>query len=162
MKRELEERVGFILAWGALAVTVLVADRISSDPINVSKMFLLSIIGFSLLPILFMQRNQLLQDSRVIVLTSLGFITVATVSMFTSENPIERGLYGAYGRNTGILAYTALIIIFLASTLMSQERGFQRVMKVFVFAAVVNVILSLLAASGNDIFAWDNPYNAPL
>ena len=162
MKRELEERVGFILAWGALAVSILVTDRINSDPVNVSKMLLLSVIGFSLLPILFIQRNQLLQDSRVLTVASFGFITVATISIFTSENPIERGLYGAYGRNTGILAYTAFIIIFLASTLMSQERGFRRVMKVFVFAAVVNVVLSLLAASGNDILTWENPYNAPL
>lgn len=162
MKRELEDRVGFILAWGALAVCILVTDRVSSDPVNVSKMLLLSVIGFSLLPILFLQRNQLLQDCRVLVVASLGFITVATVSTFTSQNPIERGLYGAYGRNTGTLAYTALIIIFLASTLMSQEGSFRRVMVAFVIAAVVNVVLSLLAASGNDILAWDNPYNSPL
>jgi O-antigen ligase len=162
MKRELEDRVGFSLAWGALAVCILVTDRINSDPVNVSKMLLLSVIGFSLLPVLFIQRNQLLQDSRVLTVASFGFITWATISIFTSENPIERGLYGAYGRNTGIVAYTALIIIFLASTLMSQERGFRRVMKAFVFAAVVNVVLSLMAASGNDILTWENPFNAPL
>jgi O-antigen ligase len=162
MKRELEDRVGFILAWGALAVSILVTDRINSDPVNVGKMLLLSVIGFSLLPVLFIQRDQLLQGRKVLIVTSLGFISVATVSIFTSDNPIERGLYGAYGRNTGILAYAALIIIFLASTLMSQERGFRRVMKAFVFAAVLNVVLSLLAASGNEILAWENPYNAPL
>jgi O-antigen ligase len=162
MKRELEERVGFILAWGALAVCILVTDRVNSDPVNVSKMFLLSVIGFSLLPVLFIQRDQLLKDNRILVFTSLGFITVATVSIFSSANPIERGLYGAYGRNTGLVAYTALIIIFLASTLISEARGFQRVMKAFVCATVVNVVLSLLAASGNDILAWENPYNAPL
>lgn len=162
MKRELEDRVGFILAWGALAVSILVTDRINADPVNVGKMLLLSVIGFSLLPILLIQRNQLLQDSRILTFASLGFITVATISIFSSENPIERGLYGAYGRNTGIVSYTALITLFLASTLISKERGFRRVMKAFLFAGVVNVVLSLLAASGNDILAWENPYNAPL
>jgi hypothetical protein len=102
MKRELEERVGFILAWGALAVSILVTDRINSDPVNVSKMLLLSVIGFSLLPVLFVQRDQLLKDSRVLFFASLGFITVATGSIFTSANPIERDcLRGIFAGTNG-------------------------------------------------------------
>jgi len=162
MKKELENRLGFILAWGALAITILVTDRINSDPVNVSKMLLLSVIGFSLLPILFIEKNQLLHDSRILLVASIGFIIVATISIFTSLNPLERGLYGAYGRNTGLVAYTSLIVIFLTSTLISEERSFRRVLKAFVLAAIVNVVLSLLAAFGNDILAWENPYNAPL
>jgi O-antigen ligase len=82
--------------------------------------------------------------------------------VFASANPFERGLYGAFGRNTGLLAYISLIIIFLTSTLVSQAKTFQRVMSAFFLAGLTNVLLSLLAASGNDILTWENPYNAVL
>jgi O-antigen ligase len=162
MKKELENRLGVILAWGALAVTILVTDKINTDPVNVSKMLLLSVVGFSLLPIIFIQIKDLLRDSRIILVASAGFIMFATISMFTSANPIERGLYGAFGRNTGLLTYTSLIIIFLTSTLISQYKNFQRVVNVLLIAGIVNVVLALLAASGNDPLTWENPYNAVL
>jgi len=162
MKKELENRLGVILAWGALAVTILVTDKINTDPVNVSKMLLLSVVGFSLLPIIFIQMKDLLRDSRIILFASAGFIVFATISMFTSANPFERGLYGAFGRNTGLLTYTSLIIIFLTSTLISQYKNFQRVINVLLIAGIINVVLSLLAASGNDPLTWENPYNAVL
>ena len=162
MKRELENRLGVILAWGTLAITVLVTDKINTDPVNVSKMLLLAVVGFSVLPIIFMHWRNLLRDNRIVLLSSIGFILFATVSMFTSTNPIERGLYGAFGRNTGLLTYTSLVFIFLTSTLVSQDKTFRRVIKALLTAGVVNIILSLFAAAGKDLLTWDNPYNAVL
>jgi O-antigen ligase len=162
MKTELEERVGFILAWGALAVTIFVTDRISYEPANVSKMLLLSVVGFSLLPVIFIHKRELLRDNRIVLAASLGFVIVMSISIFTSSNPFERGLYGAFGRNTGLVAYTSLVIIFITSTLISESKGFKRVFKAFFFAGIVNTALSLWAASGNDVFIWANPYNAVL
>jgi len=162
MKKELENRLGAILAWGALAITILVTDKINTDPVNVSKMLLLAVVAFSVLPIIFMQRRDLFRDNRIVLLSSAGFIFFAAVSVFTSANPIERGLYGAFGRNTGLLTYTSLVIIFLTSTLVSQGKTFQRVIKALLLAGIVNIIVSLLAASGNDVLTWDNPYNAVL
>ena len=74
MKRELENRLSFILAWGTLAITILVTDRISIDPVNVSKMVLLSVVAFSVLPIVYIQKSELFSQGKVLVLASLGFI----------------------------------------------------------------------------------------
>jgi len=162
MKRELENRVGFILAWGALAITILVTDRINSDPVNVGKMLLMSVVAFSLLPILILQRKDLSRNSKLISLGSLGFLTVTTISIFTSPNPIERGLYGAFGRNTGLITYASLIILFLASSLVSEGRSFHRVSRAFLLAGIFNVVLSIFEVLGLEIFKWKNSYNAVL
>lgn len=162
MKKELENRVGFILAWGAFLITILVTDRINTDPVNVSKMLLLSVVGFSLLPVLFLQKSNLSRNNKLISFGSLGFLTIVTISIFTSSNPIERGLYGAFGRNTGLTTYASLIILFLASSLISQERSFHRVSRAFLLAGIFNVVLSIFDVLGLDIFKWQNPYDAVL
>lgn len=162
LKKELESRIGFILAWGVFAITILVTDRINTDPVNVSKMLILSVVGFSLLPVLILEKRELSRNSKLISFGSLGFITVVAISIFTSPNPIERGLYGAFGRNTGLITYASLIIIFLASTLVSRGESFQKVSKVFLLAGIFNIVLSIFEVIGIDIFKWQNPYNAVL
>jgi O-antigen ligase len=162
MRRELENRLSFILAWGTLAITLLVTDRISIDPVNVSKMVLLSVVAFSVLPIVYIQKSELYSQGKVLVSISLGFILFALISVFTSANTIERGLYGAFSRNTGLLTYTSLVVVFLAATLLTSEQSFEKVIKALLLAGVVNTVYSLIAASGRDIITWSNPSKAIL
>lgn len=162
MRREVENRLSFILAWGALAVTIVLTDRISTDPVNVSKMVVLSVVGFSVLPILFIQKHELITSNRLILIVALAFVFFTLTSSFTSENTFERGLYGAFSRNTGLVTYASLAFIFLGAVLISRVQSFQKVITALTIAGVVNTIYSLLAASGNDIITWGNPYGAIL
>jgi len=162
MKRELENRLSFILAWGTLAITILITDRISTDPVNVSKMLLLSVVAFSVLPIVYIQKSELFSKEKVLLFASLGFVLFALISVFTSANTIERGLYGAFSRNTGLLTYASLVIVFLAATLLTLEQSFEKVIKALLLAGVINIIYSLIAASGYDVITWNNPSKAIL
>lgn len=162
MKRELEDRVSFILAWGALAVTIVLTDRISTDPVNVGKMVILSVVGFSVFPVLLLQWRELFTNGKLIVIASSSFIFLGLMSIFTSKNTFERGLYGAFSRNTGLITYASLVFIFLAATLISRVESFQKVIKALFLAGVINVIYSLIVASGNDFITWDNPYKTIL
>jgi len=158
----LEKRLTQILAWGSLLITIVVTDRISTDPVNVSKMFLLSIVGFSLIPIIFSQKLAIRTKIRTPLLGVIAFIVFASVSVFTSANTFERGLYGAFARNTGALTYTALGLVFLAATLVKLEESYLRILKFLLIAGLVNTVYCLIAASGNDFLVWQNPYNAVL
>lgn len=162
MKRELENRLSFILAWGAFAVTIVLTDRITTDPVNVSKMVVLSVVGFSVLPILFIQKHELRAKNRLVLIATSALVFFALISIFTSENTFERGLYGAFSRNTGLVTYASLALIFLGATLIARAQSFQKVITALTIAGVVNTIYSLLAASGNDIITWNNPYGAIL
>ena len=162
MARELENRLSSILAWGALAVTILVTDRISLDPVNVGKMLLLSIVALSVFPIILIQRKDLVIRNRVLLFAQLTFILLAFISIFTSDNAFERGLYGAFGRNTGLLTYTCLVILFLAATLFSLNQSFDKIILSLFLAGILNIIYCLLVVSGNDFLTWNNTYNAVL
>lgn len=157
MKLELENRLSFILAWGTLAITILITDRISTDPVNVSKMVLLSVVAFSVLPIIFIQKREIYTQGNVLVLASLGFVLFALVSVFTSANTFERGIYGAFSRNTGFLTYASLVFVFLAATLLTRAHSFQKVIGALLLAGIINTIYSLIAATGRDIITWNNP-----
>lgn len=162
LKTELEDRLSFILAWGALAITILITDRLTTDPVNVSKMLMLSVVGFSVLPVLFIQRRQLIDHSKLIVISTSGFILLTMFSVFTSDNTFERGLYGAFSRNTGLITYASLAFILLGASLISRAESFQKVIKALFLAGTINVIYALIVASGNDFISWSNPYNAIL
>ena len=162
LKRELENRLSFILAWGALAVTIVLTDRISTDPVNVGKMVVLSVVGFSVLPILFIQKRELIAKNRLVLIATSALVFFGLISIFTSANTFERGLYGAFSRNTGLVTYASLALIFLGATLITRPQSFQKVVTALTIAGVVNTVYSLLAASGNDIITWNNPYGAIL
>lgn len=162
MKRELENRLSFILAWGTLVITILITDRISTDPVNVGKMVLLSVVAFSVLPIILIQKSELYSQGKVLILVSLGFVLFALISVFTSANAYERGIYGAFSRNTGLLTYASLVFVFLAATLLTRAQSFQKIINALLLAGVINTIYSLIAATGRDVITWNNPSKAIL
>ena len=157
-----ESKKASIIAWGALLITLLVTDRIGTDPVNVGKMLLLCTVGFSLIPFIAIPswKSLLRNNSWMLALAVLLFLFF--VSMLTSDNAFERGLYGAFGRNTGFLSFFSLGMFFIAAAQLKNKESFLLIRKTFIFAGFVNVVYCILAAAGFEIFTWSNPYNAVL
>jgi O-antigen ligase len=162
MTKGLESRLSAVLAWGALAVTLVVTDRIGTDPVNIGKMVLLSVVAFSLTPFIVRNFKTLVIREKILITSLLVFFVLLVISIFTSTNTFERGLYGAFSRNTGLLTYASLVLILLAATLVSLDQSFSKVIKALFIAGIINIIYCLFAASGKDVFTWSNPYNAVL
>ena len=157
-----ETRLATLLAWGSLAVTLLITDRVSSEPANLGKMLLLSAIGFGIVPLIYTNLKHLVQTNKLLVVSSSLFLSVGLLSVFSSENPFERGFYGAFGRNTGFLSYFSLVVVFLAATGLRTDRSFERILKALFIGGVFNVIYCIFASTGNDIFTWESPTTAVL
>jgi O-antigen ligase len=157
-----QSKLAPFLAWGALAVTLMVTDRINSDPVNVSKMLVLSVVGFGSLALIPRDFKSFVSINRKYLAPILVFLLFSTISIFNSANPIEKGLFGANGRNTGLISYFALCAVFVSSLTLSSMISFQKVLKGLFLSAVVNIILCLLSASGNEVFMWENKFNAVL
>jgi hypothetical protein len=151
-----------ILAWGLVVVTLLVTDRIGADPVNVGKMLALSVVGFSLIPFIKIPRAREWHRANLWFLFLVGFVVLIFISVFTSANSYERGLYGAYGRNTGLLTYFALSIVFITATQITTRASFHRIQKSLFIAGYFNILYCCAAAAGKDIITWDNPYGAVL
>jgi len=123
-------------------------------------MLILSAVGFGVIPLLFNNLKNDFREQKLLYLGVFLFLAVSLLSVFVSENPIERGFYGAFGRNTGFLSYFLLATIFLAATHLTSENAFKKIVKSLVAAGLFNVAYSILASTGNDIFTWTNTSNA--
>jgi O-antigen ligase len=152
-----EMRLASMLAWGSLLITLVITDRISSEPANLGKMLILSGLGFSVIPLIASSLKGSFRNHKAMFLSLVVFLGSALLSIFTSENPIERGFFGAFGRNTGFLSYFLLSLLFLAAVTFKSFESFAKVRISLFIAGALNVVVCLLAISGNEVFAWDNP-----
>ncbi len=151
-----------MISWGSLLVTLLVTDRVSSEPVNVGKMVALATIGFIVFGLSVGKVMVTFKQNRFIMILLMNFLAFVILSALLSENALERGIYGTVGRNTGALTYASLALVF-ASILQIQNKVFlARPIKFFYLAAFLNVIYSLFAVAGADLFKWTNPYNLVL
>ena len=143
-------------------VTLLVTDRISSEPVNVGKMVAVTTIGFLVFGLGLSRARATFKEHKLIIILLITFFAFVVLSAVLSENTLERGIYGTAGRNTGALTYASLILIFLAILQVEKKVFLARPIKFFYLAAFINVIYCLFAAAGADLFKWTNPNNLVL
>ena len=153
---EVEKRLTTILTWGCLIVTLLVTDRITADPVNVSKMLALATTAGFCVAILIIARMQLLLNFIITLLA--GFLLIALISIVGSGSPWEKGFFGTYGRNTGFLTYLSLSVVFLAGTLLNRSESYIRVIRSLILAGFLNLVYCIYVIYVKDIFTWQNPY----
>ena len=158
LKLEVEKRLAGIISWGAVGITILVTDRVSTDPVNVGKMLLLSLLAGGCIGITSTSLKIIFLRNRVLIIMILLFLGFALISIIYSLNPWERGFYGAFGRNTGLLTYTSLALIFISVSLLRQLENVERILRAFFLSGYLNLAYCLFASTGRDIFTWNNPY----
>jgi len=162
LKTAVEKRLTTWIAGGSVAITLLVTDRVSNDPVNVGKMLLLSVLAGGCFSLTCAYYKIAWRLQKPLILGILVFLTTSLVSVLLSDNPWERGFFGTFGRNTGLLTYMSLSIIFLAVTLIRDIRNIRLIISALILAGFANLIYCLVASFGIDIFKWKNPNNSIL
>ncbi len=155
----LESRTSGYLAIGVVVVTLIVTDRISTEPVNVPKMVALTGLAGMLFAVALWSGVLRLLRHRKLLLLVASFAALLITSSLFSENPFERGFYGAFARNTGALTYTSLAFLMLYVSTFELKSSYLKIIKAFIFAAIANAIYCLFAGAGLDIFTWSNPFN---
>ena len=162
LKTAVEKRLTTWITGGSLAITLLVTDRVSNDPVNVGKMLLLSVLAGACFSLTSAHYLAIWRIQKPLILGILVFLVTSLVSVLVSKNPWERGFFGAFGRNTGLLTYMSLSVIFLAVTLIRDIRNIRSIITSLMVAGLANLVYCVAASFGIDIFKWKNPYNAIL
>jgi O-antigen ligase len=162
LTHEIEKRLTTILGWGCLVITLLVTDRLSADPVNVSKMVALSVVAGACLPILITIKDELLRNFKFPLAILSIHLICCIASILLSKSPLEKGFFGTYGRNTGLLTYLGLTIIFISALTLKTSSSQIRVIRLLIVAGTLNVIYSIFAVNTVDIFTWNNPYGKAL
>jgi len=149
---------------GTPSISVLVLASFFLDPVNLPKLFLLTVIGVpTLLLTIIFSRSEIWTKHKLIVILVLIFIVQSVISSVFSEKAFVTTFYGENGRNTGLLTYLSLCGLFLAALTLKTRLHFQFLINGFLIVATTNIIYSLwVLTTGKDIIPWTNPYKTIL
>jgi len=125
------------------------------DPINLPKFALLCTFAGLFLHLIIFQ----------IYLHSRIFLQIAGISglcilwmgwvVYSSELSTLEQLYGAFGRNTGFLTYFSLIVIFLATIVLSNMDFARKILTVLSITGFINAVFGLLQWRNYDAAIWN-------
>ena len=158
LKIEVEKRLAAIASGGAAAVTLLVTDRVSTEPVNVGKMVLLSVIAFASFSLVLPQLKNHVANNKLLSISGLIFLTFGFISILVSSNPWVKGFYGTFARNTGFLTYLSLFLLLFSFAFCRREQSFKSLIWALYVAGFVNILVSVVDLMGGKIFTWDNPF----
>ena len=158
-----EKNIAALIYFGAPFTTILVVTSIVSDPVNVTKLLSTGVIACAIAGLIIFKSNvKIWQVSKWLSLSLLLFAIAGVWAAINSDSPIQQNLYGAFGRNTGLLAYLALGIIALGASLISNMKYMRKIMYGFAAAGLVNIVYCFIAWQFEDPINWSNPYGAIL
>jgi O-antigen ligase len=146
--------------WALVAVTLLVTPLWSLDPINPIKMLAVSATGFMGLGVLLVnQKVMQLGRFKVSLVLISSFMVWQLVVFVVSGGEKLQQLFGATGRNTGLITYLAFSILFVVAMAASSALFLNRFLMVALIVGVTSLGYGVVQALGGDPFDWVNPYS---
>jgi O-antigen ligase len=149
-----------IITWSALFTTLIVAPWTAYDPINVPKLAVIAIGGFTAAGVL-VSNLSFAMDSRyrlINILSGLFIIDLLAV-LFLAGSNFYQGLFGTFGRATGFVAYVSLTLLFLGASVVSSKSVVKKFANTLLLGGFLSIIYGFFQAKGIDPFDWTNPYS---
>ena len=160
MQEKLESSLGRIISWGLIATTLLVTPLWSLDPINPIKMLAVVPVAFMCLALILVNRKSVSWGSYKIVLGLIAvFVVWQVLVVLVSGGEFNQQLFGAQGRNTGLITYFAFSLISFGSVVTSNAEVLKRFVIVVSIVGTVSLGYGVIQAVGADPFNWVNPYS---
>ena len=147
-----------ILVGAPLTTLFLITDTVT-DPVNATKLLIAGGLGFALIFIfLGFNLSSNFRSFTPLVVAVVLFTLSALNSVFQSQSPVAQNIYGAFGRNTGFIAYLVLGFITLGALNLRELQNFKKIILGLQFAGVVNVLYCAWVLAFGDFLSWSNPY----
>lgn len=146
---------------GAL-VTLLLSPSTNLDPINIIK-FSALFIGAGYLLADYQEVVKAYKKSgrayKTFVWATIVGVGYQFVGLVVTDAPFWQKIYGAFGRNTGLLTYLALAILVLLASTIKETREVLTTIKVFSAIMGIQIVYGLAQWVGLDPYSWKNLYN---
>ena len=143
-------------------VTLLISPNTNLDPINIIK-FTALLVGAGYLLADYQEVVRAYKDSgkayKTFVWANIFGVGYQFVGLIFTDAPIWQKIYGAFGRNTGLLTYLALAILALMASTIKESREVLTTIKVFSGIMGFQISYGLLQWAGMDPYSWKNLYN---
>lgn len=129
------------------------------DPMNLPKMTILGILGFTLLGTsINTQFLDRVREQKVLTVLAGAFIFNGLLVLFLSGRTINEGLFGVSGRNTGFLTYLGFTIVLLVAAQLSSAQFIKSFIYVFTAIGVILSVYGVIQHFGLEPFPYVNIY----
>lgn len=131
------------------------------DPVNVIKLtsLLIAAIGLLLSVTFRVARDRVLHVPAGPAAWVGGALALALVVATVVAPVTHIAVYGAYGRNSGLLAYAGALLLFFVGLRVFDRPGARVLIGGVVAAALFTATYGLLQKAGHDAIPWNNPFN---
>ncbi len=144
-------------------VTIVVFTRSVTDPVNVTKLFVLGAFGFASLGSFLNIRNlKRLVSLKIASIGYLTFIFTSLSTLFLANSPVTQSLYGVYGRNNGFILYLLLFFMSIATLTLKTPQYFKYFLWALFIGGITNLLYAFWVFLFGDFVGWSNPYGALL
>jgi len=156
----LDRRIRYLVLFCVFSMTLVVTPWANLDPINLPKLLILGVCGFAAIGNLAPYLKQMINsEAKVLVHLVILFLLSLLVVFFLSGSGTWSQVYGAYGRNTGLLAYVGLAFMLISAVFVSNLSFSKSLIWVLIITGMVNAVYGFIQWSGNDPVNWNNPYD---
>jgi O-antigen ligase len=156
---ETEKLVARLIAFTLSVVTIVVFTQSVTDPVNVTKLFVLGALAFATAGAALRTFNsQFIKVNRVPLVPLAAFLVFSISALIASKAPFAQSLYGVYGRNNGFLLYLLLGLIFISTLTITNQQLFRKFLVALSIAGVVNILYALWVMAFGDFVGWSNQY----
>jgi putative inorganic carbon (HCO3(-)) transporter len=145
----------------AVVLTCILFTAKAADPVNVIKLtaLLLSALALVATAAYRVVRHRVVHlptgsVAWIGLLLGVGLLISAVVAPVTGT-----AVYGAYGRNSGLLAYLGALLLFFAAVRVLDPPHTRVLLGGIIFAGLFTASYGLLQRVGVDAVAWNNPFN---
>jgi hypothetical protein len=158
-----EKLIAKLLYLGVPFTALVVGNNINYDPVNITKMMALSVVGFAVLAIaLSGQGKALIREHKATSIFVALFLIFALSAAVFSELPFQQNIFGVYGRNTGLITYLGLAGVLLGAVTLRSTSYFRKMIIGLIFSGLANVVLNTFSLFGIELISWNNVYNTLL
>jgi len=148
-----------IISVALAVVTLAVFTQSVTDPVNVTKLFLLGGFSFAALgSILNMEAGRRLLKNKLSCSVAVVFLANSIMVLFMSKAPLDQSFYGVYGRNNGFLLYLLLVILFIATLTIQVQTSFKYIIYALFISGSANLLYSMWVLAFGDFIGWSNQY----
>ena len=153
--------------FGGTALPTLIFYTSATDPFNAVKFWSLLLVGSLLLGKVVAEgwnsfRVKSISRAEKISWALVGLFVLTLIIDLIATDTKYIGLFGAYQRRTGFLAYLGFAILYLSATKFTKLSGVRTLQAIIFGTASLMTFYGFLQHFHHDFVKWNNPYNPVL
>lgn len=159
---EKTEKKALIYLVGAIGslTSLAISPQLTFDVTNPIKLVVLAFGGFaSVAPLLIYRAFSNQEKFSIINLASFYFLIASVLIFFKSSLNHVTQFYGVHGRNTGLLAYVSLLLLFLSNVYSVTKENLNILIRIFIATGLISTLYGLLQIFNLDPLPWDKAGN---